>query len=84
MSPSLEPLWREYLENGPRPARKELRETSHFYLERVTQALGIEFTDALTGAIDDQHEEDMQSAYAEGFLTAFRLWMEMSAGQGGG
>lgn len=79
MSRTMEPLWREYFENGPRHTTQELRQTCHCYLERVTQTLGLEFTDALTGAIDDQHVEELENAYREGFVTAFRLWMEMAA-----
>ncbi len=79
MSPTIEPLWREYFDNGPHCAAQELRQTCHCYLERISQVLGMEFTDALTGAIDDQHAAELENAYKEGFVTAFRLWMEMAA-----
>ena len=46
---------------------------------RLQEQLGLQFTTDLESAWDELHAADLDRAYEHGFLTAFRLWMEVSA-----
>lgn len=44
---------------------------------QVQEQLGWQFTMDLESAWDELHATDLDRAYEHGFLTAFRLWMEL-------
>lgn len=46
---------------------------------QLQEQLGWQFTMDLESAWDELHAASLDRAYEEGFLTAFRLWMEVSA-----
>lgn len=79
MLPSLDLLWTQPQQELSRPISPEIRQRCHAYLEQVAQTFGIEFTDALTGAVDAEQDARVEAAYQQGFLTAFHLWMESFA-----
>lgn len=79
MSPTLKALWEEPQQDRLHGVSRQTREICSAYIDQVTQALGIPFTDALTDAIDREREEILENAYEQGFLTAFRLWMDAVA-----
>lgn len=46
---------------------------------KIQAQFGLDFINELSTAWDDLHLTELDRAYEEGFLTAFRLWMEVSA-----
>lgn len=46
---------------------------------KVQTQFGLDFVNELSTAWDELHDAELDRAYEEGFLTAFRLWMEVSA-----
>ena len=44
---------------------------------QLQEQLGWQFTMDLESAWDDLHAAELDRAYEQGFLTAFRLWMEL-------
>lgn len=79
MSPTLNLLWTQPQQELSRPISPEIRQRCHIYLEQVAQTFGIEFTDALTAAVDVEQDARVEAAYEQGFLTAFHLWMDAFA-----
>lgn len=79
MSPTLQLLWTQSQQELTRPISPEIRQRCRAYLEQVTQTFGVEFTDALTGAVDVEQDARVEAAYEQGFLTAFHLWMDAFA-----
>lgn len=79
MSSTLQLLWTQSQQELSRPISPEIRQRSRAYLEQVTQTFGVEFTDALTDAVDVERDARVEAAYEQGFLTAFHLWMDASA-----
>lgn len=79
MLPTLELLWTQPQQELARPVSPEVRQRCHAYLEQITQTFGLEFTDALTGAVDAEGDARAEAAYQQGFLTAFHLWMDAFA-----
>lgn len=79
MLPTLQLLWTQSQEDLSRPISPEILQRSHAYLEQITQTFGVEFTDALTNAVDVEQDARVEAAYEQGFLTAFHLWMEAFA-----
>lgn len=77
MSPTLNLLWTQSQQELSRPISPEIRQRCHGYLEQVAQTFGIEFTDALTNAVDIEQDARVEAAYEQGFLTAFHLWMDV-------
>lgn len=77
MLPILDLLWtRPQLEHR-RTIPPEVRQRCHAYLDQITQAFGVEFTDDLTNAIGVEQDARVEAAYEQGFLTAFHLWMDV-------
>ena len=76
MLPTLDLFWTQPQQDLSRPISPEIRQRCRVYLEQVTQAFGIEFTDALTNAVDVEQDARVEAAYEQGFLTAFHLWMD--------
>lgn len=79
LSPTLQLLWTQPQQDLSRPISPEIRQRCRAYLDQVTQAFGIPFTDALTNAMDAEHDARVEAAYQQGFLTAFHLWMDSIA-----
>lgn len=79
MSPTLQMLW-ESIPHGrvSGPLRQKL-DRFMLYEDQITQQLGWQFTMDLESAWDDLHAAQLDDAFEQGFLTAFRLWMEVSA-----
>lgn len=76
MSPTLNLLWTQPQQDLSRPISPEIHQRCHTYLEQIAQTFGIEFTDALTNAMDAEQDARVEAAYEPGFLSAFHLWME--------
>ena len=79
MTPTLKILWEEPQQDRLHGGSRQIRERCGAYLEQIEQTLGVSFTDAFTEAIDREREEILENAYEQGFLTAFRLWMDAVA-----
>lgn len=76
MLPTLQLLWTQSQQELSRPIPLEIRQRCRAYLDQVTQTFGVEFTDALTNAVDTEQDARVEAAYEQGFLTAFHLWMD--------
>lgn len=46
---------------------------------KIQAQFGLGFVDELSKAWDDLHLSELEHAYEAGFVTAFHLWMEVSA-----
>lgn len=46
------------------------------YEDQIQAQFGLEFVQELEAAWDEVQVHELESAFARGFLTAFRLWME--------
>lgn len=79
MTPTLQMLWESASScHAAEPLQKKL--DRFMMLEsQVQEQLGWHFTMDLESAWDDVHAAQLDDAYERGFLTAFRLWMEVSA-----
>lgn len=62
----------------PKPFQEKL---DHFMVleNQLQEQLGWQFTMDLESAWDELHAAELDRAYEHGFITAFRLWMEVSA-----
>lgn len=49
------------------------------YENQVSEQLGWQFTMELESAWDELRAAELDRAYEQGFLTAFRLWQEVTA-----
>lgn len=76
MSPTLQLLWTQSQQELSRPISPEIRQRCRGYLQQITDAFGVPFTDALTNAMDAEQGARVEAAYQQGFLTAFHLWMD--------
>jgi len=76
MLPTLQLLWTQAQQDLSPHIDPKIRQRCHGYLEQVTDAFGIPFTDALTNAMDAEESARVEAAYQQGFLTAFHLWMD--------
>lgn len=85
MSPTLQVLWESVPSKRPSESLQQKLDRFLVYEDQISQCLGLRFTTELENAWDDLHAAELDRAYEAGFVTAFRLWAEVSAtGQGVG
>ena len=81
MSPILQALQEFVQWERPRPSDGEKLQKLIALQDKIQARFGLDFVNELCAAWDDFHMEELDRAYEDGFLTAFRLWMEV-AGHG--
>ena len=79
MSPTLQTLWESASPNHISDPLRQKFDRLLLYENQVREQLGWQFTMELESAWDDVHAAQLDDAFERGFLTAFRLWMEVSA-----
>lgn len=79
MSPTLQMLWESTPHDRVSDSLQQKLDHFMLYEDQITQQLGWQFTVELESAWDDLHGAQLDDAFEQGFLTAFRLWVEVSA-----
>lgn len=79
MSPIIQALQDSVQQKHPDPAEQEKLHKLIALQDKVQARFGLDFVNELSTAWDDLHLSELDHAYEEGFLTAFRLWMEVAA-----
>lgn len=59
-------------------ALEQKRDRFLIYENQVSEQLGWHFTMELESAWDELHAAELDRAYEQGFLAAFRLWQEIT------
>lgn len=61
------------------PATLEMLQRLNALQDKIKAEFGMPFLNEYSDAWNDIHLDEIDRAYEHGFLTAFRLWMEVSA-----
>lgn len=83
MSPTLQILWESASPGCVSDSFQQKADRFLLYEAQITEQLGLQFTMQLESAWDELHGAELDRAFEQGFLTAFRLWMEVSGHSGG-
>lgn len=79
MTPTLQILWDSAQPSSSASAAKEKMQKLIPLQDKIQTQFGLEFLDQWDRAWDDLHLSELDCAFEQGFLAAFRLWMEVSA-----
>lgn len=78
MLPTLQTLWESTPSSATdKPVQKRL-ERLLLYENQVQEHLGWKFAIEMERAWDDLHHAEIERAFEQGFLTAWKLWAEVS------
>lgn len=83
MLPTLKIFWEHSRENIAVRPSPEARQRFRACEDKIQAQLGLDFVDELDNAWNDIHLGELDRAYEQGFLDAFRLWAEVTAVGGG-
>lgn len=78
MSPTLQTLWESASPGHVSEPLQQKSDRFMLYEDQIRERLGWQFTMELESAWDDLHAAQLDDAFEQGFLTAFRLWAEVS------
>ena len=79
MSPILQILQEFSHTTAVEPSYTEKLQNLIVLQEKIQHQFGLSFLDEFSAAWNDLHMAELDRAYEQGFLTAFRLWAEVSA-----
>lgn len=77
MLPTLQILWEAARSTRTDASFQEKQERFRACEDKIQAQLGLDFVDELDNAWDDLHLAELDCAFEQGFLAAFRLWAEM-------
>lgn len=83
MLPTLKILWETTDSTRIETSFKEKQERFGACEEKIHTHLGLDFANELLNAWDDLHMAELDRAFEQGFLAAWRLWAEVSAASNG-
>ena len=78
MSPILQALQESVEYNNRTPATLEMLQRLSALQDKIKAEFGMPFLNEYSDAWNDLHLDEIDRAYEAGFVTAFRLWMEVS------
>lgn len=77
MLPTLQILWEAACPTKMDASFKEKQELLRACEDKIHAQFGLDFVDELENAWNDLHMAELDCAFEQGFLAAFRLWVEM-------